>query len=344
MGRTALFLVMGLGAAMGYIGFQMYNSSELAMETQYAYLKYVNARNLARTAVHAALRHYDRTNEPPSEGVNVSFNQGHFRIDSLRTNGDTLRMVTTGAFAESTYTMRLTLFRTTRPFPSVNGAIGIRATPLDFNTNGKAGVDGRNYNLDGTALVGSGDKTGVATWNATDSAEVVNSLGVGKLNGNPPVKSDTTTANPIEYMDEYIANADIIYGPGTYSSVTWGSSTDPKIIVCDAGNDTANFKVKFTGNVKGWGILAVRGNLEVAGNFDFHGLVIVFGTTNVISFTSSGTPQIVGGLIIAGNAGVSITLNGGGAVGAKVKYSSAALENARNIGRLRYYTILDWYE
>ncbi len=343
MGRTALFLVMGLGAAMGYIGFQMYNSSEIAMETQYAYLKYVNARNLARTAVHAALRHYDRTNEPLSEGVDVSFNQGRFRIDSLRTQGDTLRMVTTGSFAESTYTMRLTLFRTTRPFPTVNGAIGIRATPLTFTSNGKATIDGRNYSADGSTLVGSGDKTGVATWTSADSAEVASEL-PGKIFGNPPVKKDTTTANPIEYMQEYIANADYTYGPGTYSSITWGSPTDPKIIVCDAGNDTANYKVKFSGDVKGYGILAVRGNLEVTGNFDFQGLVVVFGTNNVINFTSSGTPQIVGGLIIAGNAGVSVTLNGGGAVGAKVKYSSAALERARNIGRLRYYTILDWYE
>ncbi|MEX0736320.1 MAG: hypothetical protein WD182_02690 [Bacteroidota bacterium] len=343
MGRTALFLVMGVGAAMGYIGFQMYGSSQQAMETQYAYLKYVNARNLARTGVHAALRYYDRENVAPTEGVTTSFNQGTYRIDSLRTSGDTVRMVTTGAYVESTYTMRLTLFRTTRPFPIVNGAMAIRATPLDFTSNGKATIDGRNYNADGTALVGSGDKTGVATWTVSDSQEVAGEL-PGKLLGSPGVKTDTSTANPADYMDEYVANADIVYGPGTYSSVTWGSATDPKIIVCDAGNDTANFKVKFSGDVEGWGILAVRGSLEVTGNFDFHGLVVIYGTNNVINFTSSGTPQIVGGLIIAGNAGVSVTLNGGGSVGAKVKYSSEALEQARNIGRLRYYTILDWYE
>lgn len=343
MGRTALFLVMGLGMALGFIGFQMYRSGQSAAEQQYAYLKYMNARNLARTAVHATLRAYDRDSIPPSEGSNVTFNQGSYRVDSLRATGDTLRMVTTGTYAESTYTMRLTLFRTTRPFPTVNGAIGIRATPLDFSSNGKASIDGRNYNADGSDTVGYGDKTGVSTWTTGDSTEVASAL-VGKIFGSPSVKQDTSTANPTEYIDEYIANADYTYGPGTYASITWGSASNPKIIVCDAGNDTANYQVKFSGNVTGWGVLAVRGNLEVTGDFSFYGLVVVFGTNNVINFTSSGTPQIVGGLIVAGNAGVSLTLNGGGSVGAKIKYSSEALDNARNIGRLRYYTILDWYE
>jgi len=45
----------------------------------------------------------------------------------------------------------------------------------------------------------------------------------------------------------------------------------------------------------------------------------------------------------AEQAGASITLRGTGA-NAKAVYSSEALKNSRNIGRLRYYTILDWYE
>lgn len=344
MGRTALFLVMGLGMAMGYIGFQIYRSGQMASDTQYAYLKYVNARNLARTAVHAALRTYDR-NQTPSTEVETSYADGSFRLDSLVTSpsGDTLRIVAVGSYAESTYTMRLTLQRDTKPFPGVNGAIGIRASPLDLSTNGKASVDGRNYNDDGSALVGSGDKTGVATWTPSDSAAAASALGPN-ASGTPPVRHDTTTANPMDYINEYISSADYTYGPGTYSGITWGSANDPKIIVCDAGNDTTNYKVKFTGNVSGWGILAVRGNLELGGNFDFRGLVVVFGTNNIINFESAGTPQIVGGLIVASNAGASLRLQGTGAVGGKIKYSSAALDKAKNIGRLRYYAILDWFE
>jgi hypothetical protein len=46
---------------------------------------------------------------------------------------------------------------------------------------------------------------------------------------------------------------------------------------------------------------------------------------------------------MAGNAGATVTLKGMGAT-AKVRYSSETLAKARNIGKLRYYSILDWYE
>ena len=114
------------------------------------------------------------------------------------------------------------------------------------------------------------------------------------------------------------------------------------ITYCNAGDDT-NYSIKFTGGVVGYGILVVRGNIQFNGNFTFYGLVVVDGYNTQVQFNASGTPQVVGGVVIAGNAGASVTLKGSGS-NAKVKYSSAALDQAKNIGKLRYYTILDWYE
>jgi hypothetical protein len=345
MGRTALFLVLGLGMAMGFVGLQMYRSEEAATETQYAYLKYMNARNLARTAVHAALRTLDRS-QTPATGVSTSYNNGSFQLDSLwsSSNGDTLRMVTRGAYAESTYSMRLKLFRTTRPFPMVNAVIGIRAKLVSFSLSGHASVDGRAYDTTGTNLLTdvSQYKPGVTTMQSSDSASVASAGGTNVI-GNPPVKVDTTTVDPGQFLDIYKNNSDFTYNTaGTYSGQTWGSATNPVIVYCNAGDDTS-FSIKFTGGVIGYGILVVRGNVQFNGNVNFYGLVVVDGFNTAVSFGASGTPGVVGALIVAGNAGASVTLKGTGN-NAKVVYSPGALGRAMNIGKLRYYTILDWYE
>jgi hypothetical protein len=344
MGRTAVLLVLGLGMAMGFIGLQIFKSGEAASATQYAYLKYMNARNLARAAVHTALRTYDR-NQIPATGVATSLGGGSFELTSLvsSTDGDTLRMATRGTYAESTYAIRLRLFRTTRPFPTVNGAISIRAKGVNFTVKGNPTVDGHNYDTTGTRT-GSGDLPGVSTMDGTDSASVKQAFATkGILDGTPPVDVDTTTVDPLKFLDIYRNNADFVYNTtGVFPGQTWGTPASPVIVYCNPGDDTS-FAIKFTGGVTGYGILVVRGNVQFNGNLSFRGLVVVDGFNTTVTFNAGGTPAVTGGIIIAGNKDAAITLNGTGAA-AKCVYSSQALRQAMNIGKLRYYTILDWYE
>jgi hypothetical protein len=344
MGRTALFLVLGLGMAMGFIGFQIYRSGEIATDTQYAYLKYMNARNLARTSVHAALRAYDRGQTPPT-GVSTYFNNGSFKLNSLSSSsdGDTLWIATEGTYAESTYTMRLTLLRSAKPFPGMNAATAIRATPVSLTLAGGASIDGHNHDSTGTQHIGSGDMPGIATMSGSDSAKVHDAAGKN-VDGVPPVAIDISTADPLAFLDIYRNNADTIYNTsGTYSGQkTWGTASKPAIVYCNAG-DNPSFSIKFTGGVVAYGILVVRGDVQFNGGLNFYGLVVVDGFNTTVSFGASGTPAIVGGVLIAGNAGASISLKGTGQ-DAKIVYSSQALNRAKNISKLRYYTILDWYE
>jgi hypothetical protein len=339
MGRTALILVAALGMVFGAIGLSMRGSINHLVIAQTGYAKYSTARNLARMAVHMTLRAYDRNLSPiPTSG---SFDGGTYTVAHTE-SGDTLWLTTKGIYADSTYTMNVKLLRTTKPFPGVNGAIGLRATPVSFSLSGKASVDGHNYDSTGTNLIGSGDLTGVATMNTSDSTAVKNAGGTN-ITGVPPVKVDTTTIDPSASLDEYKSNADYSYNSGgVYNNVSWGSPSAPAIVYCNAGDDTS-FSIKFTGNVVGYGILVVRGNVQFNGNFSFYGLVVVDGFNTTVQVGASGTPQIVGGVIVAGNAGASVTLKGTGTTG-KVKYSSQALAKARNINKLRYYSIMEWYE
>jgi hypothetical protein len=338
MGRASLFLVFGLSIAFGVIGLSMHGTSNRLVAAQTGYTKYIYARNMARMAVHTTLRAYDRNLDPiPTSGT---FNGGSYTVQ-CNESGDTLWIASVGHYADSSYAMKTKLLRTTKPFPEIGAAIGIRATPVSFKIAGGAEVDGHNYDSTGTNLIGSGDKPGVTTMKTSDSSAVAASGST--IKGVPPVKVDTTTIDPKAFLDEYKANADYLYNvDGVYNSVTWGSRQNPAIVYCNAGDDTS-FSIKYTGSVVGYGILVVRGNVQFNGNFSFYGLVVIDGFNTTVQFGAAGTPQIVGGVIVAGNAGASVTLKGTGA-NAKVKYSASALEQAKKIGKLRYYSIIEWYE
>jgi len=339
MGRTALLLVLGLGAAFAVIGINLRNSGSAATEHQVGYHKYASARNLARTAVHARLRAIDR-------GLSLlgrlegEFNDGEFytQVDSAGSL-DTIYMDSYSQFAESTYHMKLKLYRYSKPFPVVNSAVGIRASPVDFKLQGSANIDGRDHDSNG-GLTGDPGKPGVAVMTAVDSTTVMLNGGSAGISGSPQVAVDTTTSDPLDYVQEYLNNYDYRYTGGVITdNLTWGAPDDPKIVVCYTPDTTTS--VKFAGNCEGWGILVVHGDLNLAGSFKWHGLVIAYGDQSQIRVSASvGTPEIYGGLIMSGGPGSSFQMKGN----VSMNYSSEALEQARWIRKLLAYRIIEWYE
>jgi hypothetical protein len=357
MGRTALLLVMGLGMAMGIISYNISGTTERALETNYTYYKYMYARNLARSAIHAGLRSYDNGNVTPDTVNSTPFAYGSFRVLSAYQSaspGDTLWMRARGTYADTNYTIYVTLFKTTKPYPAVNSALGVLATLSEFKMNGKPRVDGRNYNATGTALVGSGDLPGVTVLNNSDSTTVYSRAitaskdtlirGVVQGGVTQRVIVDRDPEDPSAFIEEYENNYDYYRGPGTYSNESFGTSSNPVILFCSAPD--SGTQVKFSGTTTGYGILAVRGNLSLAGQFSWYGLIVVLGVQNTVEFDESGNAQIVGGLIVASkNYGpASLKLNGTGANPGKILYSSDAISNSTNVGRLRYYKVIDWWE
>jgi hypothetical protein len=356
MGRTALLLVMGLGIALGTISYNISGTTQRALENNYTYYKYMYARNLARTAIHTALRSYDNGNITPDTTRDVPFAGGFYRIVSLQTSAppaDTLWLTARGSYVDTSYTIYTTLFRTTRPFPQVNSALGVLATLQTFSMNGKPQIDGRNYNATGTALVGSGDLPGVTTLNTSDSITVysqaitpsrdtlIRGATVGGVQQRVIVDRDPE--DPSSFIQEYENNHDIKLTAGTYTNQTYGSATNPVIVFADGSGGT----VKFAGTTTGYGILAVRGQtLSLAGQFNWFGLVVILSDFATVEFDESGNANIIGGLIVAqANYGpAKLRLNGTGANPGKIRYSSEAIKNSTNVGRLRYYRVISWYE
>ena len=326
-------MILGLSFVVGIYTYIITQRSVEATENYSAYYAYTNARNIAHSAVNNALREIELKNSSPYEGT---FGLGRFRVDTTSA-GDTVNMTARSWFMDTSYVMYLTLEKYAKPFPDIESALTINVKDVNFVAKGSGEINGFDHDMDGN-LLGSGGLPGVTVLSPVESTTVA---GYGTtVTGDPvPIKSDATMPDPSKYVDEYIFNADYYYPAGTYSSVTWGSESNPVIVYCDG---TLGNGVKFTGNVKGWGILVVKGKLWLGGNFLFHGLVIVYEDVEVNKqfVTGAGTPDILGAILVAGPQGSTFELKGN----PKIAYSSEAIEYARDMAKLRAYKVLRWWE
>jgi hypothetical protein len=345
MGRLALVSVMALATAFSIISINLRDSGSEASRAQSQYIRYAVARNMARAAINMRLREIDKDTSGRTAilgTIQGQFNNATYKTISDTSTLDTLRIQSIGTYEGTDYQMRVKLLRFPKPFPEANAALGIRASDIDFKINGKALVDGRNYDASGTDTVGYGNKPGVTVMTKDDSLDVMEDS--TKLFGNPRTKIDTTTADPSTYIKEYRENADYYYGPGDYnqSNITWGSPTNPVIVFCETADTTQT--VRFSGTVKGWGILVVIGSLTATGNFSFYGMTIVYAANIKVDVTASGNATFVGGIVMAGGTKSTFTIHGQGTTPASVKYSSAALYNAKFIRKLLAYRVVEWWE
>ncbi len=333
MGKMAILMILGLTYAVGYYTYTISQRSVQATDNFSDYYAYTNARNIAHSAVNIALREIELHNVSPYQGT---FGYGSWRVDTTSV-GDTLYMTARTWYMDTSYVMHLKLQKYAKPFPKTESAVGLNVRDIVFEMSGAAIIDGRDHDMNGN-VVGPGI-AGVTVPTAAESSAVVS--GATTIIGNPePVSTSSNLPDPGQYIDEYILNADYTYNSGSYSSLTWGSAADPKIIYSDG---TTGSGVRFTGNVNGWGILIVKGKLWLGGNFSFRGLVIMYGSSEVEKdtlATGSGTPDILGVVVMAGAPGSLFEMKGK----PKFAYSKQALENARDMQKLSAYEIFQWWE
>jgi hypothetical protein len=334
MGKVAILVVLGLVIAFAFLGYFGSQANVGSVSNMTGYFKYTYARNIAHTAVNIALHGLEIGNDTTRFSGSVM--SGTYNVNIVFT-GDTLDMTSRGRYVDTAYTIVLRLKRYAKPFPDVQAGVMLAVDSVNFSMQGSASIDGRNHDINGALQSDSTDKAGVLTLSSHDSTTVA--AYSGKINGSPKVKVDPDMSNPLNYVNEYIANADYSYGAGVYgSNMTWGSANAPVIVICDAGTGT----VKFTGTIEGWGILVVKGNLTLAGTFKFHGLVLVYQDSEIDDqvTTDVGTPRVIGAIIMTGGAGSSFRMKGNGAF----LYSWEAIDKAQHMKKLLAYTILRWYE
>jgi hypothetical protein len=338
MGRMALIIVVGLSLTLGIVGFSLNRSKTGTVENVAGFHKYTTARNIAHTAVNMALRALDRNDSAFIASRSMSLNAmgGSATVSFTYPNVaslDTIDLTATSTYMDSTKTMNLRLFRRPVPFPVIGQAVGLRVPDVDFMMSGTPHIDGRNHDIDGNLLAPSAnDKPGVGVIHGPDTTDVL--VYAGKIDGTKDAVLDSTIADPAQFVGEYINAADRTFTTGVYgSNMTWGSVSSPAIVY-------TNGDVKFNGNIEGWGILVVKGDLTLAGSFKFHGLVIAYSDFSIDVTFSTGTPEIIGAVVMAGSANSDYEMKGN----SEVSYSKDALEKARFINKLQVYRVMRWYE
>lgn len=308
-----------------------------AADDTYGYIKYSNAREIARSAINIALRKV-------SDSTSTVFDSGQLdggtysvslsRVDSF------MDVTSIARFSDTTYRILSHLLVYPKPFPEVGAAVGLNVDSVGMTMKGTPFIDGHNYDINGQNPSDSGAVPGVAVLTSKPDSVTVAKYGA-YIDGSTDVAINSNMADPEAFVDLYMSTAKYVLTPAgsPYSgNQTYGDMANPQIVFIDGSDSTK--AVKVSGTIQGWGILVVRGYFQLTGTIDWHGLVVV-ASDAVFDFSlAKGTPRIIGSLLMGGPPHSTLEMRGT----AQILYSSTTIDKAKYIGKLLAYHILDWYE
>ena len=217
------------------------------------------------------------------------------------------------------------------------GSFGLGATSLPGSTapSTETNFSGTSFSINGSDNCNAAPAVpGIVVTDPALATEITNNttsdggLASNQMNlvTGAGVSPSVATILPLSQTVSQIANSFLALphtdlSGGNYSSNDiWGTSASPRIT-----RITGNAGIQ--GTIEGYGVLIVEGNLEVAGNFTFHGLVIALGDAQV---QVTGNAGFYGSLLIGESttqdAGFELDVRGN----ATIRYDSCALTPADN--------------
>jgi hypothetical protein len=239
---------------------------------------------------------------------------------------DVFQVVVTGSYLG--HTRRLAAYLGPVPLlPDIRTAMAIANPAIDLRFAGSSHIDGFD-------AAGSIDVPALAIFQPGTIAQLSATLSGAEGSrldgpGGPP-SLGTVPAIDLNEVVSVVQNiADTVLTSAHYSGLQFGNAaTNNPRITYRAGN------VRINGNSSGAGILVVTGDLEVLGNFEFDGLVIVLGNIS----NSSGSARIRGAMV-QGPAATFVDLRGN----FDLQYSSSAIDLANSNTGL-YVAFNGWQE
>jgi len=345
MGKTALILVLGLSVSLQFLKNSMYQKPLEAVETVGNYYSKTTSKNIAHSAMNDYLNKlYQNKNLRgtfPERNKYLEGSVDTVRINSTSTtttNGDTIAVNVVAHYEGQNSSIEVTLLGSSLEIPPITAAMAYSGPNPQLSLMGTPVIDGRNHDRNGNLSASCDDLPGIAVATDTDSSDMVDNQIKKKyknkvigLGSNPSVHVRETT-DPSTFSDVLISAADFTLPAGVYSSVQYGTDTNP-VVVYGQGN------LKFSGNVTGYGILLVDGKLTTAGNFHWYGVVYVIGPQPKI-FTKVGTARIIGGVVFGGS-NKQAEMKGT----SDIWYSCETIKHIQdNTGSLLTFNMLSWYE
>jgi Tfp pilus assembly protein PilX len=129
-------------------------------------------------------------------------------------------------------------------------------------------------------------------------------------NGNPVMSGSPSTPQHGTTDIDLQAYVDALKGGATttltadVSNATYGSATNYVTVYADATGTQADHELRLN-NVDGYGVLIVKGDLQLAGNINWHGIIIV---TGIVSSSGGGSnSKNIQGQVYAGSSSLGDT-------------------------------------
>jgi Tfp pilus assembly protein PilX len=223
--------------------------------------------------------------------------------------------------------------------PVLGISVGVAANENLVDTalanNQQNSVTGLSQTIPGTTAVGSstvGFDTQLTSSAVTDF--------VNALKGSADVKIDATAG------DFNIQNVGSTCSSNVNDAACWGTNAHPKVVYVKGNSLGSGVDISGSSSA-GTGILIVEnGTLDITGNFQWNGPIIVTGTGVKVRYHGGGNQSIWGSVIVneLANDG-STNLEADIAGNAKMFYSTEAINTVMNgLGGRRMMSLYSWQE
>jgi hypothetical protein len=349
MGKSSLIIVLGLSAIVAFFILKMNGNSRENLSTTVNMFDQTQARLIANTGVEIYLEKLYKdpsiinTTSPTqslfngSYFVNLSGTLPNVRVTSTATFESETHVSVADAWLEPINLPRLPggVYISTKAVVSAKEVGAMQVSGLDHDANGNVKGNGKPA----VWAVGVDDETQkqdiLKNLLKPQNLEGLINESTGET-GYPSVGVDDMS---IEWgkIYQYLANtADQTFINDIPNGANLGTLNSPLITLVNA--DASSTKSISINKGDGAGILIINGNVKFAGNFQFKGIILCYKNTD-ITFESTGTNQVIGGVVIAGQT-VGFKLTGT----MNVKYSLDVINQLKSKLKADGFTILSWYE
>jgi hypothetical protein len=335
MGKAILILALGMSLLVTILIFSLNKNTNTGLATAVNSYSNTKARLIANSGIEIYLEKLREDKSLTGNFLNNSLMDGTY--DMYISGSDTIYVKSVAHYNGVNHISYVKAFRDSIAFPNIKAAVYVSSNNTDLLLNGNMTISGYDHDINGNFIDSSG-VSGMGVDNPADSAYVADSLkskvsgGITGSGGDPSVNVVPDTTDWLALTESYIFAADTTLPSGTYGTGTvLGTQSHPIITYC-AGD------VNLSGTAYGYGIMIVNGNLDMTGQFTYHGIVIAYGQSTINTKTT-GNAGIFGAAIFVGE---SVNMQSTG--NAQLLYSKAAIDNAKVNLKSSRFNIFSWWE
>lgn len=310
MGRAMLIILSGVLVALGYIGIGTAGQGKMMISRNAGYANFVTAKNTAHMAIQMAMQQMnedstwaeDHHSGNPWTG-DIDERPFSLYAEYIHNSTDYWAPDTVRLYSESYHDdldepvqiVSVYEINSLDYVPDFKSPLTIATKNFSYSAGGSSSING--FDQSGSCT----NKPGITVMDE-NSNFLVDSYSGNDLQGDPPIKTDTTLSyRPTDQLIERLENTAYTQTiSGNYKG-SMGSKEYPGVFFVED-------EARLTGGIdEGYGILVIRsgGNmtyedstgavLDIAGNFKFNGLVIF---ENAYNFDGKGTPTINGSVLV----------------------------------------------